>query len=77
MVDAAHLEYEDNVDDDGGARRGRAPRVGLWVEAELGEIGGKDGAHAPGVRTDPDEAARSWPRPASTASPSRSAARTR
>ncbi|MEY9848954.1 fructose-bisphosphate aldolase class II [Streptacidiphilus sp. BW17] len=30
---------------------------GLFVEAELGEIGGKDGAHAPGVRTDPAEAA--------------------
>lgn len=30
----------------------------LWVEAELGEIGGKDGAHAPGVRTDPAEAQR-------------------
>ena len=30
----------------------------MLVEAELGEIGGKDGAHAPGVRTDPDEAAR-------------------
>jgi fructose-bisphosphate aldolase class II len=29
----------------------------LLVEAELGEIGGKDGAHAPGVRTDPAEAA--------------------
>lgn len=27
-----------------------------WVEAELGEVGGKDGAHAPGVRTDPGEA---------------------
>jgi fructose-bisphosphate aldolase class II len=31
--------------------------AGLWVEAELGEIGGKDGAHAPGARTDPAEAA--------------------
>jgi fructose-bisphosphate aldolase class II len=31
--------------------------VGLWIEAELGEVGGKDGAHAPGVRTDPLEAA--------------------
>ena len=31
---------------------------GLWLEAELGEVGGKDGAHAPGVRTDPAEAAR-------------------
>ena len=30
---------------------------GLLVEAELGEIGGKDGAHTPGVRTDPHEAA--------------------
>ena len=30
---------------------------GLWVESELGEVGGKDGAHAPGVRTDPQEAA--------------------
>ena len=30
---------------------------GLWVEAELGEVGGKGGAHAPGVRTDPGEAA--------------------
>jgi fructose-bisphosphate aldolase class II len=34
----------------------RAQAEGLWVEAELGEIGGKDGAHAPGVRTDPSEA---------------------
>ena len=38
-----------------------AHAAGLWVEAELGEIGGKDGdavgAHAPGARTDPDEAA--------------------
>ncbi len=36
----------------------RADAAGVLVEAELGEIGGKDGAHAPGVRTDPDEAAR-------------------
>ncbi|WP_405144620.1 class II fructose-bisphosphate aldolase [Sphaerisporangium sp. NBC_01403] len=28
----------------------------VWVEAELGEIGGKDGVHAPGVRTRPGEA---------------------
>ncbi|TPW74653.1 class II fructose-bisphosphate aldolase [Schumannella soli] len=34
-----------------------AASTGLFVEAELGEVGGKDGAHAPGVRTDPDEAA--------------------
>ncbi len=30
---------------------------GVSVEAELGEVGGKDGVHAPGVRTDPAEAA--------------------
>jgi fructose-bisphosphate aldolase class II len=29
---------------------------GIWIEAELGEIGGKNDAHAPGVRTRPDEA---------------------
>ncbi|HET8987296.1 MAG TPA: class II fructose-bisphosphate aldolase [Humibacillus sp.] len=28
------------------------------VEAELGEVGGKDGVHTPGARTDPAEAAR-------------------
>lgn len=31
---------------------------GVDVEAELGEIGGKDGVHAPGVRTDPVDAQR-------------------
>jgi fructose-bisphosphate aldolase class II len=30
---------------------------GVFVEAELGEVGGKDGVHAPGARTRPDEAA--------------------
>lgn len=30
---------------------------GVWVEAELGEIGGKNGVHAPCARTRPDEAA--------------------
>ncbi len=32
--------------------------AGVSVEAELGAVGGKDGVHAPGVRTDPDDAAR-------------------
>jgi fructose-bisphosphate aldolase class II len=36
----------------------RCQRAGVAVDAELGEIGGKDGAHAPGVQTDPDEAVR-------------------
>ncbi|MGN6177158.1 MAG: class II fructose-bisphosphate aldolase, partial [Streptosporangiaceae bacterium] len=30
---------------------------GMWVEAELGEIGGKDGVHSPRARTDPGDAA--------------------
>jgi fructose-bisphosphate aldolase, class II len=29
----------------------------VWVEAELGEVGGKDGVHAAGARTDPEQAA--------------------
>ncbi len=35
----------------------RCHDAGVSVEAELGEIGGKDGVHAPGVRTDPEDAA--------------------
>ena len=31
---------------------------GVAVEAELGEVGGKDGVHAPGARTDPEQARR-------------------
>lgn len=56
MIDASRLDYAANVSATADAVR-RAHDAGLWVEAELGEIGGKDGAHAPGVRTDPDEAA--------------------
>ena len=29
----------------------------MWLEAELGEVGGKNGVHAPEACTDPDEAA--------------------
>lgn len=35
----------------------RCHACGVSVEAELGEIGGKDGVHAPGTRTNPVEAA--------------------
>lgn len=55
MVDASGLDYALNVQRTRDLAR-RAHDAGLWVEAELGEIGGKDGAHAPGVRTDPDDA---------------------
>jgi fructose-bisphosphate aldolase class II len=61
MVDASTLSYQDNL---ALTRRtvSWAARLGLWVEAELGQVGGKDGeppldAHAPGARTDPAEAA--------------------
>ena len=36
----------------------RCHAAGVSVEAELGEVGGKDGVHAPGARTDPAAAAR-------------------
>lgn len=55
MVDASGLDYARNVQRTLDLAR-RAHDSGLWVEAELGEIGGKDGAHAPGVRTDPIDA---------------------
>lgn len=56
MYDASRLPYEQNVAATAEAARW-AHDQGLWLEAELGEVGGKDGAHAPGVRTDPGEAA--------------------
>jgi fructose-bisphosphate aldolase class II len=56
MFDASRKPYEANVAATYDMTRW-AHDHGLWIEAELGEIGGKDGAHAPGVRTDPDAAA--------------------
>ncbi|MEV4515218.1 class II fructose-bisphosphate aldolase [Dactylosporangium sp. NPDC049525] len=55
MYDASRLPYADNVRATADAVR-RAHAHDLWVESELGEVGGKDGTHAPGARTDPDEA---------------------
>ncbi|MBT2409706.1 class II fructose-bisphosphate aldolase family protein [Streptomyces sp. ISL-12] len=60
MYDASRLPYAENLD----ATRAAADWAhsqGLWIEAELGEVGGKNGeppldAHAPGARTDPAEA---------------------
>lgn len=57
MFDASRLPYEENVRATAAAVSWAHGR-GLWLEAELGEVGGKGGAHAPGVRTDPGEAAR-------------------
>src|SRR3954451_13641576 len=56
MFDASRLPYEANVAATRAAAEWAHDR-GLHLEAELGEVGGKDGAHAPGVRADPDEAA--------------------
>jgi fructose-bisphosphate aldolase class II len=56
MFDASRRSYAANV----AATREMADWChdrGIWLEAELGEIGGKQGAHDPGVRTRPDEAA--------------------
>ena len=55
MFDGGKLEYTDNVALTAYVAA-RAHAVGVYVEGELGEVGGKDGAHAPGVRTDPQEA---------------------
>ncbi|MGI5447406.1 class II fructose-bisphosphate aldolase [Streptomyces sp. CA-243310] len=55
MFDASRLPYDANVTATRAITE-ECHRADVWVEAELGEIGGKDGAHAPGVRTDPDEA---------------------
>ena len=60
MYDASALAYADNV----AATRKAAAFAhanGLWMEGELGEVGGKEGrhardAHTAGARTDPAEA---------------------
>ncbi|WND39080.1 class II fructose-bisphosphate aldolase [Streptomyces sp. BB1-1-1] len=60
MYDASRLPYAENL----AATRAAADWAhaqGLWIEAELGEVGGKNGAppldaHTPGARTDPAEA---------------------
>lgn len=57
MYDASKLPYEENVASTRAVVE-RCHKNGVAVEAELGEIGGKDGVHAPGVRTDPAQAAK-------------------
>jgi ketose-bisphosphate aldolase len=56
MFDASALSYADNVAATAAVARA-CHDAGVYVEAELGEVGGKDGVHAPGARTDPGEAA--------------------
>lgn len=56
MYDGSRLEPRAN---EAATRRlaDRCHAAGVAIEAELGEVGGKDGVHAPGVRTDPTDAA--------------------
>jgi len=55
MFDVSKLPPEQNISE---TRRvvELAKQKNVFVEAELGEIGGKDGVHAPGVRTNPVDA---------------------
>jgi fructose-bisphosphate aldolase, class II len=56
MFDASTLPYAANVEATAQIARWCQAR-GIWVEAEIGEVGGKNGAHNPVTRTRPGEAA--------------------
>jgi len=55
MFDGSKLSYKENVQT---SQRMRAlcDSYGATLEVEIGEVGGKDGVHAPGIRTKPAEA---------------------
>jgi fructose-bisphosphate aldolase class II len=55
MYDASTMSYVDNVAATAEVVA-HCHAHGVYVEAELGEVGGKDGVHAPGARTDPAQA---------------------
>ena len=55
MYDGSKLDFASNVATSKQMTE-LAHSYGATIEVELGEIGGKDGVHAPGVRTDPQEA---------------------
>lgn len=57
MYDGSRLPDAENRDRTAEVVRAAHAR-GASVEAELGEVGGKDGVHSPTARTDPHEAAR-------------------
>lgn len=52
MFDASALDYSDNIAATAAAAD-FCHAHGLWLEGEIGTVGGKGNAHAPGVRTDP------------------------
>jgi len=55
MFDGSKLEYKENVE---ASKRmaDLCKKYSASIEVELGEVGGKDGVHAPGVRTNAIEA---------------------
>lgn len=55
MYDGSKLPYSENVAMSKEMAE-LAHSYGASIEVELGEVGGKDGVHAPGVRTNPAEA---------------------
>lgn len=57
MYDGSRLPYSTNEATTASVTE-YCHRAGVTVEAELGEVGGKNGVHDPGARTDPDEACR-------------------
>ena len=55
MFDGSKLSYAENVE--ASARvSALCKNYDASLEVEIGEVGGKDGVHAPGVRTNPEEA---------------------
>ena len=55
MFDGSKLDYLANVE--ASSRMAKLCKdYAACIEVELGEVGGKDGVHAPGVRTNPQEA---------------------
>ena len=57
MFDGSKLPDAQNRTETAAVVR-RCHAAGVSVEAELGEVGGKDGVHAPGARTEPSAAYR-------------------
>jgi fructose-bisphosphate aldolase class II len=55
MYDGSKLPYRENVETSKKVVE-LCRKYGATIEVELGEVGGKDGVHAPGARTNPDEA---------------------
>lgn len=55
MYDGSKLDFAENIKSS-KEMAGLAHSYGATIEVELGEIGGKDGVHAPGIRTNPADA---------------------